>query len=942
VKTFLPVILLLASTGAPFAQQIDEPYRVSTLVLTASGDPIGSHANFEASDVAVNTAGEVIIADRAHNTIRKIALNGAVTTVAGYWGASGQLVDGPGRDARFDWPSSLAVDTTETIYVADTSNNVIRKITPAGMVSTLAGGFGGSKGSGSADGVGRAARFNYPIGIAVDLNGFIYVADQGNATVRKITPDAVVTTLAGLAGNRAVIDGQGSAARFQSISGITADALGNIYVADCACIRKITPDGYVTTLAGVGCVWGNVDGIGANARFNGLEGLTTGPGGDLFVVDAGNALIRKITPAGNVTTLAGGYPPLYIGDFDQFDGTGSEARFYVPKGITSDNNGMLYVAEGRVRTVTPGGLVTTLPAASLFATNHNPPDDAGEILPFNQVTDISIDAAGNMYVAEYFRGVIRKISPSRVITTLRPMVVRSDGRRLQAAVFVDGMAIDREGNIFFADFSYVGKISPTGDKSVFAGSLLYVGSADGVGLEARFHQIQRLIVDDHNNLFVSDMRNCAVRKITPAAVVTTFAGSAGECVSMDGIGTAARFVWPEGLARDSIGNIHVADGDTIRKIDPDGVVTTVAGAPGTYGYADGVGAAARFSHPTAVTVDRTGNVLVSDSENRRLRKVTPAGVVTTLAGGGPGWGVDGVGDAASFISLNSIISDSVANRYIVDGSSAIRIASSTLKSHALNVSTRLQVLQNENVLIGGFIIGGTSTKNVILRALGPSLAGSNVQGVLPDPVLELYDSGGHLIASNDSWKLNAQTGASQQAAVEATTLAPGNDLEAALIATLDPQQGYTAVVRGSHGETGISTVELYDLSSSSAAALANISTRGLVESGDKVMIGGFILGGNNGSREVVVRALGPSLAQSGIANPLGNPTLALINGNGQAIAFNDDWEETNGAAIRATGLQPTSNLESAILTSLPAGAYTAVVQGHNQSGVGLVEVYNLP
>jgi hypothetical protein len=303
--------------------------------------------------------------------------------------------------------------------------------------------------------------------------------------------------------------------------------------------------------------------------------------------------------------------------------------------------------------------------------------------------------------------------------------------------------------------------------------------------------------------------------------------------------------------------------------------------------------------------------------------------------------IDGIGDAASFASLNCIISDSVANRYIVDGSSAIRIANSTLKPQSLNVSTRLQVLGNENVLIGGFIIGGTSTKRVILRAMGPSLP-AYVHGVLPDPLLELYDSAGQLIASNDSWKVNAQTGTSQQAAVEATMVAPGNDLEAAIIATLQPQQGYTAVVRGSHGETGISTVELYDLNSSSAASLANISTRGLVESGDNVMIGGFILGGNNGSGEVVVRALGPSLAQSGVANPLGNPTLQLFNGNGQMIASNDDWEETNGVDIRATGLQPTSNLESAILASLPAGAYTAVVQGHNGSGVGLVEVYNLP
>lgn len=787
VKTLLPVTLLLASTVASFAQQIDEPYRVSTLVLTASGDPIGSHANFEAVDVAINAAGEVFMADARH-AIRKIALNGAVSTVAGYYGATG-LVDGPGRDALFNFPKSLAINAAETIYVADTYNSVIRKITPDGMVSTLAGGFG-PEDTGSADGVGRQARFNYPSGIAVDLNGVIYVADAGNVTVRKITPDGVVTTLAGLAGSHGVVDGQGSAARFDFMSGITTDALGNIYVTDCACIRKITPDGGVTTIAGAGCAWGYADGMGASARFNTLDGITANPDGNLYVVDSGNSRLRKITPAGNVTTLAGGYPSLYFGDSYPFDGTGNQARFYLPKGITADSNGLMYLAEGRVRTVTPGGLVTTLPAAGLFSTDSNPPDDAGEIPPLSGVRDISIDLAGNIYVAERSRGVIRKISPDGMITTLRPTLLRSDGRRLPVAVSVDVLVVDREGNIFYGSNSFVGKINPVGDVSVFAGDQIYSGSADGVGPAARFSQVQRLILDGQNNLYVGDVFNCNVRKITPEAVVTTVAGSAGHCGNTDGVGTAAKFAWPEGLALDSNGNIFVADGhymavsNTIRKIAPDGVVTTIAGSPGTYGYADGVGTSARFHLPRAVAVDRNGNILVADSTNRRLRKVTPAGVVTTLAGGGQGFGTDGVGNTASFGNMYCMHSDSVGNRYIVDGTTTIRIASSTLKSRSLNVSTRLQVLENENVLIGGFIIGGTSTKNVILRGLGSSLAAYGVNGVLQDPVLELYNSGGHLIASNDSWKLNAQTGTSQQAAIEATALAPANDLEAAIIATI--------------------------------------------------------------------------------------------------------------------------------------------------------------
>jgi hypothetical protein len=247
------------------------------------------------------------------------------------------------------------------------------------------------------------------------------------------------------------------------------------------------------------------------------------------------------------------------------------------------------------------------------------------------------------------------------------------------------------------------------------------------------------------------------------------------------------------------------------------------------------------------------------------------------------------------------------------------------------------VLDGDNVLIGGFIINGNDPKSVIVRGIGPS---SGVTGALSDPTLELF-SGNTLIASNNDWKTRPD-GTSQQAEVEATSIPPANDMESALVSTLAPG-AYTAVLRGNGGGMGIGLVEVYDLTPTIAdSQLANISTRGLVETGDNVMIGGLILGGGTGANEIVVRALGPSLTQFGISNTLPNPGVGIYNSNGGLLRFNDDWRQNQEAEIQATGLAPSDNLESALITLLGPGNYTAIVTGSGgTSGISLVEIYNL-
>jgi len=254
-----------------------------------------------------------------------------------------------------------------------------------------------------------------------------------------------------------------------------------------------------------------------------------------------------------------------------------------------------------------------------------------------------------------------------------------------------------------------------------------------------------------------------------------------------------------------------------------------------------------------------------------------------------------------------------------------------------NISSRVSAGTGDNRLIGGFIISGTAPKRVIVRATGPSLGQYGVNSVLADPTLELHDKTGAIIATNDNWK------DSQQAEIEGTGLSPVNELESAIVRTLNPG-AYTAIVGGKNdGDSGTALVEVYDLSPTSASTLGNISTRGPVGGQSDVLIGGFIISGTTGSTRVLVRSIAPSLVSAGLTNAMPDPTLELRDVYGTLIAANDNWKDGPQAEIEGTKLAPSNDLESAIITTLPSGPYTAIIRERNgESGIGLFEVYNVP
>jgi hypothetical protein len=259
-----------------------------------------------------------------------------------------------------------------------------------------------------------------------------------------------------------------------------------------------------------------------------------------------------------------------------------------------------------------------------------------------------------------------------------------------------------------------------------------------------------------------------------------------------------------------------------------------------------------------------------------------------------------------------------------------------VSNHAINLSTRMRVQTGDNVGIGGFIVTGSAPKRVIIRAIGPTLTRYGIVDVLADPVLELHGPGTFATIVNNNWR------DTQEAEIVATGIAPTNDLEPAIVATLDPGE-YTAIVRGHGNTSGVALVEVYDLNQSAASKLANLSTRAFVSTGSDIVIAGFLLGGSGGDDRIVVRGIGPSLTAAGVSSVLTDPTLELRDSNGTLLIADNDWQDNpaQAAEITAAGLAPTNNLESGIAATLPPGLYTALLAGLNDgTGVGLVEVYD--
>ncbi|MEI6568350.1 MAG: Ig-like domain repeat protein, partial [Verrucomicrobiota bacterium] len=717
--------------------------------------------------LAIDVAGNTYVADSSNHVIRVITTNGMVTTLAGSGPGSPGTWDGTNlTSARFRCPSAVAVETDRhgwtDIWVADTGNHRIRAIVmpaPSSKEANLVASVVGS-GAGFADGDNTVAQFSSPRGLAVqpavEWGSTVYVADTGNNRIRKIDRYGTVTTLAGT-NTAGWADGVGSLAQFNAPQGVAIDGAGNVFVADTGNhrIRKVTPSGVVTTVAGTN-VAGWLDGVGAGARFSSPAGLAMDRAGSLVVADFGNNRIRLVTPLGVATTLAGSSAS-GLGN-----GPGSGSAFNGPCSVAFDNVGNIRltdlnnqcvrglecemappVASTTVWTRVGGSSVLTfsntitglLPATTYYyrAVGVNVPREKGQIMSFwtKGSTTTTLVSSTNFAAVGTSVGFTSTVASASSQTAITGNVTFKDGTNVLSAVaLVGGTAVLSAGNLvlgtrgitaeYSGDANYDSSASspvvgvlmcsapmpttldasdiswtnatvsgavtagylPTGafiqystngggwEVTTLAGT--NPGMSDGIGSVARFNLPRGVTVDRLRNVYVADSANHCIRKISPLGVVTTLAGT-NNSGAADGLGRAARFTYPAGVSADYAGNVWVADGNlsSIRKITPGGLVTTFAGMlPGfgtnTDGYLDAFAAEARFSLPSGVVVDNDLNLFVADSGNQRIRGITAAGMVRTMAGTNTtGW-VDGTGSLAMFNNPFGVALDKAGNVIVAD------------------------------------------------------------------------------------------------------------------------------------------------------------------------------------------------------------------------------------------------------------------------------------
>ncbi len=616
---------VIASFGGPALVDMGNP---ATLAWAISGDPAAA-ISINGAGLPLSQSGSAMVTPirRAQYTLAASNLKGTTQAtamvaargldlLAGNVDGPGSM-DGTGGAARFSQPQGLAADALGNLYVSDSANQTLRKLTPAGVVTTFAGSVGQM-----ASWDGTPGGFRNPAGLAVDASGNVYVADRGNSSIRKVTPAGAVSTLAGMSGVSGSTDGTGAAARFAGPKGLTLTPAGDLIVVDTNnhLLRKVTAAGVVTTLAGSAGLSGSADGTGAAARFYYPSGVVAHPDGNLYVTDSFNQTLRKVTPAGVVTTLAGS-----AGLGGSADGSGAAARFFNPKGVTVDGAGDLWITDASttLRKVTTSGVVTTVAGAnSLYGWVDGPAASAR----FNTPHGLAFLPSGQLALADEYNHAVRRMDAMQAVSTFAgapPQAGNADG--LGAAARFSGpgaVAVDGSGNAYVADAgnSSVRKVAPDGTTTTLAG-LGSLASPSGVAL------------DGAGNLFVVDSTNHTLLRATPAGAVSTFAGLAGTPGSTDGAGAAARFNYPNMVVADTGGNLYLSEtgNHTIRKITPAGVVTTLAGSAGVAGLTDGNGAAARFNIPTGLAMDGAGNLFVGDMNNNKIRKITPTGDVTTLA-----------------------------------------------------------------------------------------------------------------------------------------------------------------------------------------------------------------------------------------------------------------------------------------------------------------------
>jgi sugar lactone lactonase YvrE len=685
--------------------------------------------------VALDSSGNMYIADTSNHKIRKVDTNGIITTLAGTgnYGFYGEGIDA--KKAMFMYPSGIAVDKAGNVYVADTSNNRIRKIDTNGMITTIAG--AGGSGVGQEGVPATAALLKSPSGINFDYEGNLYIADTGNHRIRKIDTNGIIKTIAGT--GFAGIGGEGVEAAIAPLkfpSGVAVSESGSIYIADTSNnrIRKVDTNGIISTVAGTGASGYEGEGTAAiSAKLKNPNAVALDERGNVYIADRGNSRIRKVVPAlsgdaalAGLTLSSGALSPAFTAGTLSYStsvangvdsltlmltlrdshasvtvngkpasngqavvqlkvggnpvevvvtaqdgtttrtykvvvnrealparistiaGTGTAgfhedgvaagtAPLNYPRGVAVDSNDTVYIADTdnhRIRKIDTNGIISTI--AGTGTAGFLGDGQAAVAAELNAPAAVAIDDSGNVYIADTNNNRVRKIDTNGIISTIAGTGAPGFPGEGEAAASAElnaptGVAVDRSGNVYIADYRNhkIKKVDPNGLISTIAGT----GTAGPLGdggpsKDAELFNPYSVAIDKAGNLYIADQNNYKIRKIDTNGLISTIAGVDSGGVSADGIAAlTARLQYPSGVAVDSSGNVYIAETNyqKIRKVDTNGIITTVAGT-GTAGFkGDGASAVnAQFSSPLRVAVDSSGSLYVADFFNSRIRKITSA------------------------------------------------------------------------------------------------------------------------------------------------------------------------------------------------------------------------------------------------------------------------------------------------------------------------------
>jgi len=869
-----------------------EDYALTTFAGTAlvAGSANGRPGTFNSpSGVAIDAAKNLYVSDTVNNTIRKISPGGEVSTLAGAAGFFGST-NGTGSAARFNFPVGLGVDATGNVYVADAKNFIIRKITPAGEVSTLAG---APFQVGSADGTGSAARFFLPYGLAVDSAGNVYVSDQGNHLIRKITPAGVVTTLAGGAAQPGFTDGSGTAARFNTPFGIAVDGNGNILVADSGnnAIRRVSPAGVVSTIAG-SAASGALDGSTAVARFNQPRGVAVDGSGAIYVADYGNQLLRHISTGGAVTTLAGS-----AGIAGSVNSVGASARFYDPTGVAADGT-TVYVTDTSNNLIRRGVPAST---AGLPVISIQPLDQE---VSTGQSISFRVAVAGSGLTYQWFKNSVEIAGATNATYTI--------GSAQSSDVGVYSVRIAAaSGGVDSAPATL--SVTPPGSGPIVITSRPLNQHVE-VGQAASFS-----ITASGSGLAYQWQKNGANIGGATSATYSIASAQASDVANY---------------------TVRVTSGANVETA----TVKLLVGAA--------AGGITISSQPSSVTVN------VGQPASFSVSAFGTGLSYQWLKNGGAIAGANG----PSYTIPSAQTSD--AGTYavrITAGAATVNSTSVTLTvnstgpagptSRLVNLSILTDIESAGETFTMGYVVGGAGTsgsKPILIRSAGPTLGAApfNIPGSLNDPKIELF-AGSTKTSENDNWG-GSSTLSAAFASVGAFAYVSGTSLDAAALATIAAGDNSVRVSAAGSG-TGTVIAELYDSTpfvslTATSPRLVNVSVLKNLGAG---LTAGFVIDGT-GAKRVLIRAVGPTIGTPpfNVGGVVADPQLTLFSGS-TSIGTNDNWG--GGAELTAAFTQvgafalPAASRDAAILVTLQPGAYTVRATGvGGTTGVAIVEVYEVP